>query len=491
MKKFVRRLAWMEAVLILLASAVSCSEDGENLDTESTSPVLSEETSTHEEATLDERLVPGLEIRNLDGTTFRIFGPKDTGEDWQLHDMAAEEMNGEVLNDEIYKRNDFLTETYDFNIELPDPAGASLASLITAGDTTYNAHAINAAGSVPLAADGMLLNLKSLPYIDLTQPYWSQTLTSPLSIAGRTYMATGDITVVPKEGVRAFYFNKDLLKDYHLDSPYELVREGRWTVDTMFSMMEAATTDLDGNGVMDKHDRYGFIGQTFMGIVLYQGSGESFASKDENDLYTITVENERSVSALIDITALMAQEKNNIYMTDDWQWLLSMFENDQGLFYTEVMRHIETMRGYDVVFGIIPTPKYDEAQENYSHYLDRGCNLFYSLPITAIDPDTDAYILEVIAAASRHYVTPAYYDVCLKSKYTRDEESSEMLDIIFSTYHLELAEVYGWGNMVSALNDCMNNNGNVSSRLKALHKVTAKHLKKTIESYQDNDTWNQ
>ena len=65
-------------------------------------------------------------------------------------------------------------------------------------------------------------------------------------------------------------------------------------------------------------------------------------------------------------------------MSGDWQGLLRMFENHQGLFYTEVMLHIETMRGYDVNFGIIPSPKYDEQQEN--------CR---KLIIYKLEPDTD------------------------------------------------------------------------------------------------------
>ena len=493
MHRINKKIAWIQAqaVLFLALSAVSCSET----DPVQSVPVLDSETElspkeeTFTEETFDERLSPNIEVMDLRGMTFCIFGPKDTGGDWQLHDMVAEELNGEVLNDEIYRRNEFLQQTYNFEIALPDPSGSSAAELIIAGDSTYQAIAINAFGSVQLAADGMLLNMDELNHIDFSQSYWSPSLTQPLSVDGRIFMATGDITVVPKEGVRAFYFNKDLLEDYHLDNPYDIVREGKWTIEKMFSMIGASTSDLDGNGTMNENDRYGLIGQGLVGTVLYQGSGESLASGHDTEMFALTAGSERSVSAMLSITELISEERSNIHMSGDWQGLLRMFENHQGLFYTEVMLHIETMRGYDVDFGIIPSPKYDEQQENYSHYLDRGCNLFYSIPVTSEDPDTAAYILEAIAAASRSYVTPAYYDVCLKSKYARDEESAEMLDIIFSTYHLELAEVYGWGGLSDYMNTCMNDGGNVSSILKTISKRTEKAIKETVTKYRENDNW--
>ena len=153
------------------------------------------------------------------------------------------------------------------------------------------------------------------------------------------------------------------------------------------------------------------------------------------------------------------------------------------------MLHIETMRGYDVDFGIIPTPKYEESQQNYSHWVDNGCNLFYAVPVSLSDPDTSAYMLEAIAAASRYYLTPAYYDVCLKGKYSRDEESSEMLDIIFNTYHLDLGDVYGWGNISGFIMSALVDNGNISSTIAALRSMTNKSIKKTLDKFYKNKSW--
>jgi hypothetical protein len=83
----------------------------------------------------------------------------------------------------------------------------------------------------------------------------------------------------------------------------------------------------------------------------------------------------------------------------------------------------------DTDFGVIPIPKWDETQENYKTYVNNISSTMI-IPLNCPDPERLSAILEMIAVTSRMYVTPAYYDVALSGKFTRDEESAEMLEII-------------------------------------------------------------
>jgi len=83
----------------------------------------------------------------------------------------------------------------------------------------------------------------------------------------------------------------------------------------------------------------------------------------------------------------------------------------------------------DEDFGIIPWPKYDETIDNYYANVDAGCNL-YIVPITNPDPEKTSVIIEALAYESYLTVLPTYYDVVLTTKFTRDAESEDMLDII-------------------------------------------------------------
>ncbi|NLB15992.1 MAG: hypothetical protein GX827_04195 [Clostridiales bacterium] len=90
---------------------------------------------------------------------------------------------------------------------------------------------------------------------------------------------------------------------------------------------------------------------------------------------------------------------------------------------------MQNLRDMDEDFGIIPWPKYDETIDNYYANVDAGCNLFI-VPVTNPDPEKASVILEALAYESYLTVIPTYYDVVLTTKFTRDAESVEMLDII-------------------------------------------------------------
>ena len=82
----------------------------------------------------------------------------------------------------------------------------------------------------------------------------------------------------------------------------------------------------------------------------------------------------------------------------------------------------------DYDFGILPWPKYDEASEYYAN-VDAATNMIV-VPITNQVPDNTGLVLESLAILGREHVIPAYYDVALKTRDSRDEDSAEMMDII-------------------------------------------------------------
>ena len=60
-------------------------------------------------------------------------------------------------------------------------------------------------------------------------------------------------------------------------------------------------------------------------------------------------------------------------------------------------------------------------------------------------PVRTAAILEALAAESKYTLKPAFYDISLKGKMIRDEESEEMLDLIFDSKIYDLGWLYQIG----------------------------------------------
>ena len=120
--------------------------------------------------------------------------------------------------------------------------------------------------------------------------------------------------------------------------------------------------------------------------------------------------------------------------------LKPMFINNQALFLINAIHSAIYLRDMAADFGILPLPKYDENQSGYHTYI-------YPPPVMCVpstNPDLDrtGMILETLCYYSTDTVIKAYYDVLLKTKISRDNNSEKMLDIIFQNRLYSIADIY-------------------------------------------------
>lgn len=164
--------------------------------------------------------------------------------------------------------------------------------------------------------------------------------------------------------------------------------------------------------------------------------------------------------------------------------LTNMFQSGKGLFMDMTFYYIESLREMEADFGIIPYPKYDEAQDEYYSRIE-GCELS-CVPITVSDTERTSIILEALACESAKQVQPAYYDVSLRTKYTRDEESQEMLDIIFDHRVFDLGDTIWCGDLRDGVFEgmFMNNDRAISSKFASMETVMNEKIKTSVEAFQ-------
>lgn len=446
--------------------------------TEATSAAETEETTTG-------RVDAGLGERDFDGQNFTCFARIYDGS-WNAVDLVAPEQNGEPVNDAVYIRNTYLEDKYNFTLTAIESNDSSMAtkmrSQIMAGDAAFDMALSNAYDAATISQENLLYDLNTVGNLDLSQPWWSQTLLNGMSIGGKLYFATGEISIIDNYAVRVFFFNKDLRESLNLENPYDIVNAGNWTVDKLFTMAEAAVSDINGDSVIDKTDRSGISAQTTLGMVLATGSGATITTKDSSDMPYINVSDQHCVEVFDYMKNLMSQS-NIIYLSEEAPEMLVRFGDGLSLFHTEVLLHIQTMRSYEIDIGILPLPKYNEEQDNYIQFVDGWCINVYTIPVTNTSPDDTGFILEVMCADSMNNLTPAFYDVTLNGKYVRDEESSAMLDIIFDTYTVENANIYSWGSLYSSLQSAISGGKDIASTIASNESATQKALDKTLAAY--------
>jgi len=117
------------------------------------------------------------------------------------------------------------------------------------------------------------------------------------------------------------------------------------------------------------------------------------------------------------------------------------FMEGKVMFVGMILSSIEFLRDMEVDFGILPYPKYDEDQQEYYTTILRRYSVA-AVPTTAADSANSAMILEALSADGAQSIIPRYYEIALKTKYVRDDTSSQVLDLIRDSRYLEFVDMY-------------------------------------------------
>ncbi len=365
---------------------------------------------------------------DLGGRKFNILARAAVGTSEK--EIWVESENGDVLNDAVYRRNSLVNEKFNTEVTLVtgDPNGG-LKKSVLAGETTYDIAMPGISDASTLASGGVIMSFTSLPYNDLTKPWW-ELGTAQLNIAGKVFFMNSAVNYLADDVTYIMMFNKQLIKDYKMEEPYQLVRDGKWTIDVFTEMIQDISTDIDGDGQFTENDLYGFIGTAGYPNAFFYGSGLSYIEADNDTGLHLALDTEKAT--------LVLEKVNAIYHGNNAAWIspggqesvgMNIFMGNGGLFYGEVLSYIVNMRKMETDFGVLPVPKWNEQQENYHTYV---ATISSTMVIPMNCPDTAALssVLEAMTIYSRQYVTPAYYDIALSGKFARDEESGEMLEII-------------------------------------------------------------
>ncbi len=450
--------------LCLLAALLlsSCGQTGgETTETAAAGETNAAETIVETEPETEDPYIDTVEAEDFGGRGFNflLFG-NGAEISWSVFDVIAEEATGEAINDAIYNRNLSINEKYNISITGDMDASALniFNNMVKAGDTTYDAAFMDMYNSGSAAQGGSVLDVGNLPDIDHTKPYWDQRCVSDLSIGGKVYFLTGDISTIDKKATWILMFNKNLVSSFDLESPYDLVNEGRWTIDKFKEMSADVSSDLNGDGKWTKDDQYGLATTPDTVHGLFYSCGGQYIQKDGDDLPVFNMDMDLCTTILERAGEILSIQENTLLTTritgssDVITDIRNCFIEGRSLFYGEVMFHVNGLREMADDFGIIPMPKLNEAQEHYVTYTNPAGPVL-TVPVTCSDAVCTGKVLESLASASHYTLTPAYYDIALKGKFARDTDSAAMLDIIFANRVYDLTQAYKWGTMPASFCD--------------------------------------
>jgi len=429
---------------------ISCAgEDGGEKKTDDTVKINETDNNENEPGAAagesDAYILPEADFKGENFNVYvppNLFSPVDIG-------FTAEEQIGEKFNDEVYKRNMAFEEHFNFRFNTiygPDPwsAYADVKKIMRAGDNTYDVFFTHIWSNVAtFASEGMVKDWQEIPFVDLEQPWWNQSSIHATKIANKVFYAAGSFQV---QDVLVLVANKGMVADFALESPYKLVTEGRWTLDTVGEMAKTVTFDVDGNGKFDINDRYGveFGGSWQLSNFVYSCGGQ-ITEIDKDGAPSLVLNNEKMIS-IFDKLSSFVHDDNKFFLyngdtEETWNRPHIGVQSGRVLLTQYDLLDCGELRQIEAEYMILPLPKYDEAQPDYRSISMTG-TLCVPRYIEGERADMVGIIMEAMAADGHKNIIPLYYNVVLKSKYAQDEESIKMIDIILNSVVYDLGFSY-------------------------------------------------
>ena len=484
-----KRTLSLSMALMMLLLSVSCG-DASSGGGSSTSNSSGTDQNTASDTEAPKSLLEELGDKNFEGRTFTFL---DSNGNPSAHvNIPGESENGDIINDSLYERDVYLEERYNVKINYVETNDSNegctrVKNSDLAGDSEYDFIMSRAMGGCleSLATGGSLANLCDVPYLSLTENWWSHYMYDNLRINNKMYFTTGDITPTMYQMPACVYINRDLAEDYQVDLDfYSLVMNGKWTFDALNQVVANKDSDLNNDGVYDENDDFfGFAVQMhgLMTQSLMCGAGVNLSSVTaDGSNVVIDYSGDRTASVIEKIQQLIPQ---HIVYSGSGVNVSKIFTENRSI---AMMHFVEAsmvkLRDMDSDYYILPVPKYDENQDDYRSVVNPWINAFAAIPRNA-DAEFSGFITEAMARYSYENIRPKAYDITYKVKMTRDEHGAEMLDVIFNNVYLDFNCIYDFGTTRSKLDSIIIHNDPLTSTMAAVQDAANSEIAKFISNW--------
>ena len=451
------------AVLLCLGALVSCGTDG-------STPAVTDDTAADTVVTTAET-EPEITSGNpadldLGGETIHLW--YTTG--WDSYTDIAGAQSGDVLDDAVYAQNLAVQEKLNCVIDFQDPGVAqadcttAISTMLLADDTTYDVFCPTQWSGVKLIPQGLFLNIVDMPYISFDAAWWDLAYMQEMSMGqNQLYALVGDATIDRMRYLSCVYYNKQMYQNLFdsADGLYQTVLDGKWTYDTFKSISEVVYSDINGNSKADEEDIIGTRlcwNQDIMALQFC--TGVPLTERDANNIPQLVADSEKMIDVVNRLYNVAFETTGIVYGKEreprENEIASKQFIEDRSMFYFGQLQSAEYLRDMKSDYGVIPTPKLDEAQEQYYSYVFEVMR-FMALPYNCQKSEAVCAMLEEMAFEGYQNVSPVYYETVIKNKYTRDDVSSQMIDLVRDGMLTDIARIHmsSWSSISCLVRDTL------------------------------------
>ena len=415
----------------------------------------------------------------------------------------------DVINDAIASRNQAVIDRY--GVTLDYSSGAVLGGDFTndflskiTNNTTDDNFQLVAGKTYDLATASVRgyflnwLNPEQVPTVDLTADWWDGDFTQEARYNGCSYVATGALSLSDMYHSACFYFNKTLLEQFKgptaTEDLFDLVESGGWTLDKLveyskdcFYKPENAEDDSETIFTLSINRN------TTVDAFIYSSNIRMTQRTNDGIKLTTVDKNSKILDLATKLDSFFNESgKANLISIDSFE---SDFVEGRAVFCAGILStamNIQTA-AKDLLYGVIPYPKYDEAQtEYYTYKTDNKSVLCIPRSVKENNREFVGTITEAMAYYSNKYVRPALYEKVLKHKIVQEQQSSRSIDKILDGGLYEFANIYAgaWGDQQSPahlLRQCLKSNNDYYTEYKGKKTFYESMLRKLLNNFSTDD----
>lgn len=411
---------------------------------------------------------------DLGGYTYRGYVPMMQNVPY-IEDFWAETASSDVLTYAVYTRNKAIEETYNCRIRQYDATSKNQYDEMTRfyfNDETYELAILTGYNAAVSSTVNLLQNVYTLDNIKLEHQAYDYNSVEHFTMNGALYYLSGDMNISPLDTAAITIFNPDLFANYDFatlcgneayDDLYKMVADGTWTISAMLEMAEVVNADTDKNGMLlaADGDTVGYYSYSATPMYYWYGCGARISDIDPETGYPTLIFGAEDSNSQELFDFLFDSINNKVSK----QWMTNGgggFRNGEfmtnRLLFTDIILWDVRKVLYPQTkarYGILPTPKYNVAQDRYYDliYWPYGTTHLWSIPTVCADREKASFMFHLMAVYSNapDGTMNAFFEKTLCKKVAFDGGSRQTLRTIRDSLAYDIFLLYNWGGFIQSL----------------------------------------
>ncbi|MBQ8409988.1 MAG: hypothetical protein IJY39_14095 [Clostridia bacterium] len=444
MKTYVKVLSVLLTILMLLPCFTACDGSEDDTTASGESATVGTEAPATEASETETEYAPDVAKTDYNAEFYLSVQPDSNYFEYHW----VEESDNDALSQAIYNRQQLVEEYLGVKIvgtkvgtskTYIDPFKIAVKNKDGSVDTvlTHHYHGIDAFISGNYVAD-----YNDYTQINLNADYWNRDIMEAVEISGSMFLGKSDFNILC---TYVILFNKEMMDKYDdamEQSVYEMVDNYTWTLDRMISLANLVYVDETGNG-QTIDDTFGIIGEQDAAVCGFLLAGNvSMISPNEEGDYVLSVFNEINKEK----TTAIVEKLHELSKSDSawfWPWASPDavdFQSGRSLMILSNTNRLPYYLNYDISFGVLPYPMYDEEQKDVG-YRSLQFGGFTCIPSYVSNPEMVGDTLEVLSFFSKD-VNVTFYEKLLGKQVADVPDDSRMLEIVWEGIGTDFAQTF-------------------------------------------------